>query len=270
MTPITKSIITRANVLDRGYVQLITWTPPNMVELVARLFMDARDPQARIEDVRALVEENDLTAVNAARASYGRESDRLDDKDRSLLKFLATAEPVPHSSPFRHAHVELEIKAPLPIARQWWRHAIGAGTTEEGTPWSELSMRYVRGRTEYHVPETWRSKPESSKQGSGPALPDVVQEDLTAAFVAGCDAAVAAYDRLLDAGVAPEQARFVLPQGVYTTWRWSPSVQALTNFLVHRLAPDAQWEIREYAKATYALTQQLFPASFAHLVPDTP
>lgn len=248
------------NVLDRGYVRLITWTPANMVDIQDHLLHERR----ALSDLSL---DADLTAVNAARASFGAEVQSLSEKDIKLLHFLADAEPVAHSSPFRHAHVSLEICAPLPIARQWWRHAIGAGTTEEGTPWSELSRRYVRGDITYHIPSEWRTKPDNAKQGSGAPITDpVLAGELTNNFANACDLCLDVYDAMISRGVAPEQARMVLPQGVFTTWRWTPSIHALANFLVHRLAKDAQWEIRQYAEAVVSLVAPIFPHAIDALV----
>lgn len=244
---------TEVKVLDHGYVRLITYTPYDMVSLEQAI------ESGDLELARILIGSHDLAEVNAARASYGASKNTLDAKDEKLITFLADAKPVPHTSPFRHNHLTLEVSCPLPVARQWWRHAIGAGTTEDGTPWSELSRRYVRGGIQYHVPATWRSKPENSKQGSGAPLNGDTADQASFAYQNACAFAVQQYEVLLSLGVAPEQARMVLPQGVFTSFRWSPSVQSLTNFLVHREAPDAQWEIREYAKAVREVCQRVFP-----------
>jgi thymidylate synthase (FAD) len=252
---------TKIDVLDHGYVRLVTWTPPDMVAITE--YIRNREATGGAD----LLENNDLLAVNAARASFGASKSVLDDKDAKLIKFLTGSTPQ-HSSPFRHSHVSLEISAPLPIARQWWRHVIGAGTTEEGTPHSELSRRYVRGGIQYHIPAVWRSKPENSKQGSGAPVDEHLQEAAGNVFSEACHNALRAYDFLIEQGIAPEQARFVLPQGVYTSWIWTPSIQALANFLVHRLAPDAQHEIREYTKAVDTLVRPLFPLAFEGFVPS--
>lgn len=250
---------TEIKILDHGYVRLITYTPHDMVGLGEAI--RAGD----LDRARLLIEGHDLSEVNAARASYGKQKDTLDEKDTRLIAFLAESHPQ-HTSPFRHNHLTLEINAPLPVARQWWRHAIGVGTTEDGTPWSELSRRYVRGGIQYHRPETWRSKPENSKQGSGADLSPEDQIRADSAFTAVCDKAVGVYEFLVnDLNVAPEQARFVLPQGVYTSWRWSPSVQALTNFFIHRLKADTQYETRLFAQAVYELTKPIFPLAIEAL-----
>lgn len=252
-------------VLDHGYVRLVTYTPWNAVDLAEAV------EQGNLEKAKSLLTDHDLSAVNAARASFAKEKDSLGEADLKLLRFLAEAEPVPHSSPFRHNHVTLEVYAPLFVCRQWWRHAVGAATVEEGTPWSELSRRYVRGRIDYYLPsaEEWRATAPNIKQGSAGPLVDT--DSITAVWATTTtkellDRLVAHYLELVERGVAPEQARMILPQNVYTTFRWSPSIQALANFLVQRLDSHAQREIQEYAKAVYQLVRPIFPHSLKALV----
>lgn len=272
---------TEAKVLDAGRVRLVTWTHWNMPELAnqvrtAREYLDKDMPAYVAESLAtaaALLASEDLAAVNAARASFDKESQALEPKDLRLLRFLAQAEPVPHMAPFRHAHVTLEVYAPLFVCRQWWKHVVGA-PLEEGTPWSELSRRYVRGEIEYHLPLPWewRAAPDNAKQGSGGPLVDT---DTVAAAAASTstklalDALVRHYHHLLELGVAAEQARMVLPQNVYTTFRWSPSVQALANFLVQRLDDHAQHEIRLYARALVPMVAGIFPHSLEALLVES-
>jgi thymidylate synthase (FAD) len=247
---------------DHGYVRLVTYMPANMVAIEEAI--TAGD----LDGARAFLGQHDLAAVNAARASFATEKAALDDRDRGLIRFLADAAPVPHSSPFRHNHVTLEVNCPLIVARQWWRHVIGGSTTEEGTPWSELSRRYVRGGIQYHVPERFRVKPANAKQGSGGPAPDVVNAMAQGQFRFACETAVEIYEYLLnDLSIAPEQARMVLPQGVYTSFRWSPSVQTLANFLVQREDSHAQEEIRDYAAAVRDLVARIFPLGIAAMAP---
>lgn len=252
---------------DHGYVRLVTYTPWNMVGLVNAI------NEGDLSRAKALLTEHDLAEVNAARASFAKEKDALSAGDIGLVKYLADAEPVPHSSPFRHNHLTLEVYAPLFVCRQWWRHAIGAGTTEDGTPWSELSRRYVRGKIDYYLPqpEEWRVTAENIKQGSAGLLVhreggQAYAEWATDSTRDKLDDLVEHYQRLVDAGVAPEQARIFLPQNVYTSFRWSPSVQALGNFLVQRMDGHAQKEIQDYADAVRALTAPIFPLAISALV----
>lgn len=242
----------KIDVLDRGYVRLVQ-------------FMG-----------------NDLTVVNAARASYhkearaegwrcgvcGREGQegqvccgyplipRLAEKDERLLNFLARNA---HTSPFRHVWATFEVRAPLFVARQWWKHVVGGASIEEGTNWNEMSRRYVTEEPEFYIPHVWRSAPEHKKQGSGEPLDPVLCDRSWARVYDAVDYAVSVYQWLLDHGVAPEQARMVLPQNLYTTWYWTASAHAVIHFLQLRMANDAQWEIRQYAKALCKLVRPLWP-----------
>jgi thymidylate synthase (FAD) len=243
-----------------GYVRLVTYTPWNMVDLHDALHND------NLSAAQQLLTQHDLSAVNAARASFAKEKSTLTDADHRLLTFLAEAKPTAHSSPFRHSHVSLEVNAPLAICRQWWRHVVGAGTTEAGTPWSELSRRYVRGDIEVFIPDVFRSAPDNAKQGSGPPLGAALQSTARHIWLDAVTAAEDAYDELVSLGVAPEQARMILPQATYTTFRWTPSVQALAQFLVQRFDSHAQQEIRDYAEAVAQIVLPIFPHSLKALV----
>jgi thymidylate synthase (FAD) len=234
---------------------MITYTPWNMVDLKECILNND------MEGAKKLIDQDDLSAINSARASFNAESTTISKKDEKLISFLAEASPVPHSSPFRHAHITFEINCPIIIARQWFRHVIGASTVEEGTPWSELSRRYVRGNIVYHVPSSYRTRPENAKQGSGGPLPLELHETVNALFTNACETAVENYEKMLDLGVAPEQARMVLPQGVYTSFRWSPSIQTIANFLIQRNDGHAQEEIRLFADAVKQLSISVYPLS---------
>jgi thymidylate synthase (FAD) len=247
-------------VLDHGYVRLITYTPWNLVDLHDAIYNDD------LGRAKQLLADHDLSAVNAARASFAKEKDRLDAKDHRLLKFLADAKPTPHSSPFRHNHVTLEVSAPLAVCRQWWRHVVGAATTEEGTPWSELSRRYVRGEIEVHIPSAFRGTPENAKQGSAGPVDAAANTEAQNVYASAVEHCLNAYENLVSMGIAPEQARMILPQGTFSTFRWSPSIQSLAQFLVQRLDSHAQVEIQVYAEAVAALVLPIFPHSLSAFI----
>lgn len=195
----------------------------------------------------------DLSVVNAARASYASESEQFGPRDAKLLRFLAEHD---HSSPFRHAFVTLEVKAPLMVARQWWKYIVGSDHTMEG--WNEASRRAVTDTPEFYVPTRWYTPDDEDHP-----LGDEANLELQAIIRTG----TAAYEWALNAGIAPEQARLMLPAyAMYTTWRWSASLQSLAHFLNQRLGEDAQCLIREYAQAVRALTEPLFPISLGTLL----
>lgn len=192
---------------------------------------------------------SDLSVVNAARVSYMRESEQFGPRDARLLRFLAVHG---HFSPFRHAFVTLEVRAPLMIARQWWKYVVGSDHTMEG--WNEASRRAIVATPEFYVPGRWYTSDDKQHSYSAEAV-----RRLDAVVQAG----LGAYEWALGVGIAPEQARLMLPAyAMYTTWRWSASLQSLSHFLRQRLSEDAQCLIREYAEAVKVLVEPLFPVSF--------
>jgi thymidylate synthase (FAD) len=198
---------------------------------------------------------SDLSVVNAARASFSKEAQEMGNKDVKLIQFLAKHG---HSSPFRHAFVTFEIKAPLMVARQWWKYVVGSDHTMES--WNEASRRYVTMDPEFYIPTEWRSAPEDKKQGSGGPMDGARSAALSFELHNHTKAGVELYERALGAGVAPEMARlFLAANGMHTVWRWSASVQAICHFLNQRLADDAQYELQLYARAVAPLFGPLFP-----------
>lgn len=215
---------------------------------------------------------DDLDVVNAARVSFDKDSQWVDefgkpvpiadanvlmdtggevylaDKDAKLISYLAKHK---HHSPFNHSFLSFRVKAPIFCARQLVKHRF--------MPWNEVSRRYVDSEPEFYFPEYWRAKAEYVKQGSSDESVDVLEkycED--AAFVAN-----EAYNRMLQEGVCPEQARMVLPQNTMTEWRWSGTLGAFLDMLVLRLDPHTQKETRIVAEKIAEHVKQLFPVSCA-------
>ena len=196
----------------------------------------------------------DLTVVNAARVSFDKTSSTLDDKDIKLIKYLAKHN---HWSPFSHCFVQFRIKAPIFIARQLAKHQVGLS-------WNEVSRRYVDSPPEFYEPETWRGKPENVKQGSdGEAksqyFPNLYLGDVT-------ELALNNYDKMIVQGVAPEMARMVLPQNMYTEWYWSGSLYAFSRVCQLRLDKASQSEVQEIAIKLSAHCWSLFPHSWDALL----
>ena len=204
----------------------------------------------------------DLSVANAARASFQKASDSLTSKDIRLIHFLAREQ---HLSPFRHACISFEIKAPLMVARQWWKYVVGSDHTMDA--WNEASRRYITFEPEFYIPTTWRQAPDNKKQGSGDsaaAMQSLLFESKLRVII---NQAMIEYNEALDKGIAPEMARLFLPAyAMHTVWRWSASLQSIGHFLSQRLEDDAQFEIREYAHAVYDLVQPRFPHSIAALL----
>lgn len=204
---------------------------------------------------------NDLSIVNAARVSYDKESEVFEEKDQKLLNFLIREG---HTSPLRHAALTFEVYAPLMVARQWWKYAVSSTHIDDQNGWNESSRRYITENEEFYIPQAneWRSKPENSKQGSGPVVSDNVGLGMYVKLSNYVDQGLKFYQDAIDTGIAPEQARLFLPAyGMYVRWRWTVSLQGVLTFLDQRLEHDAQKEIQDYAKAIKKLTADAFPAT---------
>lgn len=199
---------------------------------------------------------NDLTVVNAARVSFNKEATEFTDKDEKLLNYLAKNN---HWTPFAHPQITLRIKAPISIRTQFFKH-------KQGFVENEISRRYVTFEPEMYRP-TWRTKPTNgAKQGSENFME--YGDDWNTCNIAysnAVDLCIDTYNMLLRKGVAPEQARFILPQGTYTEWWWTGSLAAYGRFYGQRSDSHAQWEIREYAEAVGNILSNLFPKSWAAL-----
>lgn len=226
---------------------------------------------------------NDLMVVNTARVSFAKESSLFTEKDEKLIKYLANHK---HLSPFYHPRLQWRVKAPISVHRQWERHRIGTDMNSEST-------RYVEVKNEYYVPSEFRSQSKSNKQGSAEPLagdyrpiwkksltlsatgfreeverggPTEVQYWCRQQYIAACESAYSVYEDLLDAGVAKEQAREVLPLCTYVSWIWTASLAAVVHFLKLRDEAHAQYEIRAYAKAMKQLAMEHFPVSISALL----
>lgn len=200
---------------------------------------------------------NDLTVVNSARVSFGKRKEKFDESDRKLVKYLAKHK---HWSPFRHLMVQFHVKAPEFVMRQWYKHVVGIETSSSSSAkdhaWNEISGRYVPV-TDFYVPHNWRKQSEDNKQASEGSIDD--QESANNVFGEVMQHVLNSYDKLLELGVAKEQARMILPLNQYTEVYWTASFQAIMNFIDLRDEATAQWEIREYAKAMKEMMLEIYP-----------
>lgn len=202
---------------------------------------------------------SDLDIVNSARVSYDKESEELSEKDIKLINFLVRDK---HDSTLRHTGVTFEVYAPLMVARQWYKHAVGSAHVEDQFGWNESSRRYITENEEFYVPNPtqWRSAPENSKQGSGAPIDATKAAEYYTTLIGLIQIGTDAYYRALEDGIAPEQARLLLPAyGMYVRWRWTTSLNSALHFLSLRLKSDAQYEIREYAEAVNEIVKEKFP-----------
>lgn len=201
----------------------------------------------------------DVDIVNSARVSYGKEVVELSDKDKRLIAFCWNA---PHPSVFRHCVLSLEVRAPLMIARQWYKHAVASAHWDSQNGWNENSRRYVTEEPAFYIPANgeWRMKPVNSKQGSGDPLPDVIGNTYTTDLINYINNGIRLYEEAMTDGVAPEMARLFLPAyGMYVNWRWTTSLDGLINFMRLRQAADAQREFDEYTDAVITILKDKFP-----------
>ena len=211
---------------------------------------------------------SDLSVVNAARVSFAKTSewDSIPDVgpvegylqvgDEKLIKYLAKHN---HWSPFGHASMQFHIKAPVFVARQLVKHQVGL-------VWNEVSRRYVDDEVQFYNPEEWRGKPTNSKQGSSDEVIDINPRHLMVDnYEQVCKSAKWTYEHLLSLGVAPEQARMVLPQSMFTEWYWSGTLYAFARVCNLRCKPDTQKETQVIADQIDGLAEELFPNSWEAL-----
>lgn len=209
---------------------------------------------------------DDLTVVNAARVSFNKESvweeydhegnGLLANRDEKLINYLAKHK---HWTPFAHPQITLRIKAPIFIRTQLFKHKVGFVE-------NEVSRRYVKDQPEVYIPQ-WRSAPtDGAKQGSSDFVSDVwISNRATEEYKLIIESSFQLYDELIKDGIAPEQARSVLPQGTYTEWWWTGSLAAYARVYHQRIDAHAQWEVRQYADAIGKIIQPLFPVSWKTL-----
>lgn len=216
---------------------------------------------------------SDITVCNAARVSFAKKSEwethieirglsqevdvvkRLSERDTKLIQYLAKHQ---HWTPFSHPQLSFRIKAPLFVSRQWFKHQIGITRNEQ-------SRRYVSEEPEFYIPSSWRTKPEGSiKQGSGGNAED--QDGIDAMYGSAVQVALGLYNQMLDEGIAPEQARMILPQCTMTEWVETASLAAVCRACKLRLDQHAQAETREIAEQIAEIVAPLFPVSWSALM----
>jgi len=197
---------------------------------------------------------SDLTVVNAARVSFAMESEEFGSRDKKLVRYLAAHG---HWTPFAHVQVQLRIKAPVFVARQLVKHQVGL-------VWNEVSRRYVDFTPEFHAPEAWRKRAPDKKQGS---LLETFEGRDEERFdekywdlMTRCETI---YNNMLAAGVAPEQARMILPQSMITEWYWTGSLVAFARVVSQRISEDAQYECRVVAEKIDQLLVNHEPISYS-------
>jgi thymidylate synthase (FAD) len=219
----------------------------------------------------------DLSVCNAARVSFAKESEyepleinhgeftehtwKLSDKDVKLISYLSKHG---HWSPFAHTSLTFRISAPIFVARQLVKHQVGG-------VWNEVSRRYVDDEPSFFFPDVWRGKPINAKQGSSDVQIEWIQNDWweggikadTLTVLGDC---LGLYQCMIDSGVAPEQARMILPQNTMTEWWWTGSLMFFARVCKQRLDPHAQQETREVAQMIADAVPQEFTHSWKALM----
>lgn len=210
---------------------------------------------------------SDITVTNAARVSFAKESEWLDqsthtlhESDARLIAYLAKHN---HWSPFAHTSLQFRVKAPIFVARQLVKHQVGG-------VWNEVSRRYVDEEPEFYFPEAWRVKPVNAKQGSGGE--HAASGAWTLAAVINVRQLLNLYNEMIKDGVAPEQARMVLPQNMMTEWIWTGSLVFWARVCSLRLDPHSQSETTDVARLIDTEIRKLyvFNHSWSALQPIVP
>jgi len=203
---------------------------------------------------------SDVSVINSARVSFDKSISSLSRLDFNLLDYLVKNR---HDSVLRHCAMSFEVYAPLFVARQWWKHHVGATSVDDQNGWNESSRRYVTEEPEFYVPSQWRSAPEDKKQGSDEPVDVVISAKYNRLLNYFNETSMHAYNSAMQDGICTEQARLFLPAyAMYVRWRWTASLNALLHFIDLRKDYHAQWEMQQYAIAIADQVKQAFPATY--------
>lgn len=207
---------------------------------------------------------SDLSVVNAARVSFNKVSTEFSEKDAKLVGYLAKHN---HWTPFGHTSISLRIKCPIFVARQLGKHQVGL-------VWNEVSRRYVDDEPEFFIPDVWRGRPVNAKQGSDGTIDKIwwIPDDSWYSVKDGVSEttqwSLNRYLRMIECGVAPEQARMILPQNTMTEFIWTGSLVAFARIYKLRIDPHAQQEVQEIAKMINEIIEPLYPNAWKALTND--
>ena len=203
---------------------------------------------------------DDITVVNTARTSFDKSIDTLGNNDVKLINFLVKNK---HDSCLRHCVMTFELRAPLMVCRQFWKHVVGSSHLDDQVGWNENSRRYVTENEEFYLPEHFLGIPESKKQGAAGPVDNDINSKYNSLLKQYQFQGEYLYHAAIDDGIAPEQARLFLPAyGLYVNWRWTGSLNAIMNFLDLRLDSHAQSEIQSYAQAVEQFVKEIYPVTY--------
>jgi thymidylate synthase (FAD) len=205
---------------------------------------------------------DDNRVVDAARVSFAKLAENYtEEQNERLLKYLASHG---HFTPFTHPQITIHEKVPIFVARQRFKHMVGF-------TYNEVSRRYVDDEPEFFIPDVWRGKPVNAKQGSSDEVIDYLKSEGIKQFVHDqylhfLGYAESLYDDMIKAGIAPEQARMVLPQSMYTEYYVTGSLAAWARAYKLLTDPHAQKEIQDLAVQWNTIIRPLFPKSWEALI----
>ena len=206
---------------------------------------------------------NDDTVTNSARVSFDKIASQYSEEQNSkLIRYLADHG---HFSPFTHVQLQFRLRMPIFIARQWFRHLIGLSRDDFCR--NEVSRRYVSDDPEFWTPKYWRYRPDNIKQGSSDEVISVLSDGSNpyVTFQKALKECEHTYTLMINSGVAPEQARAVLPQAMYTEFIETGSLYAYARICKERLHVDAQQEIQEIAQQISDVCKDVAPVSWRYL-----
>jgi len=204
---------------------------------------------------------NDLTVVNSARVSFGKEKAVLDEKDERLIRYLIKHR---HTSTLEHCSITFRFVVPLYVRSQHHRHRTWS--------YNEISRRYTDINIQFYEPQEFRTQHKSNRQASNaeelinPKIPweencTITKEHVSDIVEDYHKQSLRLFNQLIEAGVCREQARGVLPQNLYTEYYGTVNLSNLLKFIDLRTHEGAQWEIQKVAEACLEIATDLFPVT---------
>lgn len=212
---------------------------------------------------------DDLSVANAARVSFGKRKEKIDEKDVKLITYLAKHK---HMSPFRHVVFSFTLEGVSEVVcRQLYKHQVGCAYTsgefrEAATTWNEISGRYVELEPSFHVPKHFRCQHKSNKQASMENEFVDNEKEALKLYLESVEQSYASYKNLIKLGVCKEQARMVMPLCFKNSLIWTASLEAVVHFVKLRDHDGAQLEIRNLARAVKELIESICPVSIEALL----
>jgi len=219
-----------------------------------------KDPHAIVELIASTVVHSENYSVDqmpalSARVSHAAsgKTGQNPERDKKLMNYLAEHL---HMTPFEHQSVTFKVVLPLFVAREWMRHRTQS--------YNEVSMRYSSNPVgKLYYPQAWRMQATRNKQSSAGEVED--QNGCTEILKNAYENSLEAYKKLLEKGICREQARLVVPVGNYTEFYATANLRNWVHFYKLRIAPDAQWEIRQYARCIGEFIKEIWPNSWNSL-----